>query len=67
MYEVKATGEKFQSFMAAVASAKVAASDVIEIATGIRRWTPPAAVSAKKVRKYNEHMSAHAAYKALQK
>ena len=41
MYEVN--GSKFESFSAAVKAAQPLRADVIEVATGLRRWTPPVA------------------------
>lgn len=38
MYDVN--GTKFESFSAAVKAAQPLRADVIEVATGLRRWTP---------------------------
>lgn len=53
--------EEFTSYLAAVRAARAAGLEVIEIATGLRRWAPPAPVSAKKVRAYRERLSAYEA------
>lgn len=67
MYQVKTTGETFNSFLAAVAAGKAAASDVIEVETGVRRWAPAAPVSSKKARQYREALAARAAYEQMVK
>ncbi len=64
MYEVKETSQKFDSFLAAVAVAKNCGSDVFEVATGIRRWTPAPKVCAKRSRQYAEQCAAYAAQQA---
>ncbi len=58
MYEVKATGQKFSSFLSAVACAQAIRSDVIESGTGVRRWTPAPKVSAARMRKHREQLAA---------
>ena len=58
-YQVNETG--FNSFMAAVRFAQSVGSVVIETATGNRRWSPAAPVSAKKMRQHREHQNAYAA------
>lgn len=62
MYQV--ADQKFESFLAAVNVAKASGDDVIEVETGMRRWTPAPKVSAKKARRYLEQK---AAYDAQQK
>ena len=57
-----ANNEKFDSFLKAVAYAKANKCEVIEVGTGIRRWQPAPPASAKKIREYNERVSAHQAY-----
>ena len=67
MYQVKATGQTFGSFLAAVAAGKAAGSEVFEVETGVRRWAPADPVDAKKSRRYRERMAAHAAYESMVK
>lgn len=64
MYEVKATGEKFNSFTKAVAAAVVIRSEVFEVETGVRRWAPAPEVSAKRMHRYREQAAAYAAQQA---
>ena len=64
MYEVKATGEKISSFLAAVKVANAANSEVIEVATGLSRWAPAEKPSAKKMRMYAERKAAYDAQEA---
>ena len=64
MYEVKTTGEKFNSFLAAVKVANAATSEVIEVATGLSRWAPAEKPSAKKMRMYAERKAAYDAQEA---
>lgn len=54
-------GNKFDSYFAAIAAAKEIGADVIQADNGARRWTPPAAVTAKKMRFHAEHKAAYAA------
>jgi hypothetical protein len=67
MYQVKTTGQTFNSFLTAVAVAKVEGSEVFEVSTGLRRWAPAAPVSAKKMRLYRDGLAARAAYEAMVK
>ena len=67
MYQVKTTGQTFDSFMSAVACAKSANSEVFEVETGARRWAPAAPVSSKKLRQYQNQLAARAAYEAMVK
>lgn len=65
MYDVN--GTKFDSYLAAVAHARSIDADVYEMREGgesIRRWTPAAKPTAKKMRMYRERQ---AAYDAQQK
>ncbi|MCZ6507084.1 MAG: hypothetical protein O7A04_03410 [Acidobacteria bacterium] len=62
-YTVNAT--EFDSYFAAVDAAEAAGADVIETATGARRWTPPAPVSAAKVAEYNDRRAARDAYERM--
>ena len=64
MYQVTKTGERFDSFMKAIAAGKVADSEVLEIATGLVRWNPAPKVTEKKMRIYRERLNAYAAQKA---
>lgn len=59
MYQ--ANDKTFVSFFDAIKYAKSANTDVIEIETGLRRWTPAPAVSAKKMRRYQEQLAAYQA------
>jgi hypothetical protein len=59
MYQVNET--TFNSFKAAVNFAIEANADVIEVATGLRRWTPAAKPSAAKLRRYQERKAAYEA------
>jgi len=61
MYEIKATGEKINSFMNAIRAAEAIGSEVFEVATGLRRWAPAPKVSAKRMRQHREHVAAYAA------
>lgn len=61
MYEVKTTGEKHNSFMAAIAAARAIGSEVFEVSTGLRRWAPAPKVTAKRMRQYHEQAAAYAA------
>ena len=61
MYEIKTTGEKFDSFSKATRAAHAIGAEVYEVATGLRRWAPATKVSAKRMRQYREHVSAYAA------
>ena len=63
MYE--ANGKPFDSFKAAVAYANEVNCDVIEVATGIRRWHPAPPPSAAKMRQYRERQAAYAAQQRL--
>ena len=63
MYTVN--GKEFSSYFAAIAEAKVHRADVIETATGNRRWTPPAQVSAKKMRRYEQQKAAYEAQQSM--
>lgn len=58
-------GNKIESYFAAIAAAKAIGADVIQADNGARRWTPPAAVSAKKLRAHAEHKAAYAAQQAV--
>jgi hypothetical protein len=62
MYSVN--GQQFEGFTKAVAAAKAIRADVIEVATGLRRWTP-GTVSAASQRRYEERLSAYAAQQRL--
>ena len=43
-------GRGFESFTAAIKAASAARADVIETATGLRRWTPAPAAKRPRVR-----------------
>lgn len=64
MYEIKITGEKFNSFTKAIAAARAIDAEVIEVATGLRRWAPAPKVSWKRMRQYREQSAAYAAQEA---
>ena len=57
MYEVN--GQVFQRFTDAIAAAKSSGSDVNEVATGTRRWTPAPKVSAKRMSQYRNQKAAY--------
>ena len=59
MYEVKLTSERFQSFGQAVIAAASVGSEVYEIETGLRCWSPPAEVSAERMQMYKERLAAY--------
>lgn len=63
MYAVN--GKEYTSFFAAIAEAKETRSDVLELATGLIRWTPPKSVSKKELRMHEERKSAYAAQQKL--
>ena len=63
MYTVN--GKEYTSFFAAIAEGKESDSDVIEIATGMVRWTPPKSVTKKQLRMHEERKSAYAAQQRL--
>jgi hypothetical protein len=64
MNDYTVNGNGFETFKAAVAFASACRGEVLEAATGIVRWTPAPAVSAAKVRRYEQQKAAYAAYKA---
>lgn len=55
----------FDSFLSAVEYAKQTNSDVFEVATGLRRWTPDIKSDSKKQRMYQERLAAYQAYQKL--
>lgn len=59
--------EPFNSFKEAVARADKLKADVIEVATGVRRWTPAPSVSSKKLKMYRERQAAFEAQEAARK
>jgi len=65
MYIIETTSEKVDSYMKAVQIASGLNSKVIEASSGIVRWEPAPAVSKKAMRRYNERVSAHNAYKQI--
>ena len=58
-YLVNAVG--FDDFLKAVAAAREVPCDVVEAATGIVRWVPPAAASRAATRAYLGRLAAHKA------
>jgi len=62
-YTVNGTG--FVSFFKAVDHAELLRADVVETATGRRRWTPAAPVSKKKQLEYLGRRNARAAYERM--
>lgn len=50
---------EFTSYAAAVSAARAIGGEVIEIATGLRRWSPPPPVPAKRMRAYRERVAAY--------
>lgn len=63
MYVVTKTGEKFESFAAAVNSARAAESNVVQEDNGVTRWTPAPRPSAAKLREYEGRKNAYEAQK----
>lgn len=63
MYKVNDT--EFLSFLAAVKYAKTIDANVIEIETGLQRWTPTPKVSNKRMLKYLGQKNAHDAYQKM--
>jgi hypothetical protein len=61
-----ANGTEFKTFSDAVNCAKAQNCEVVQIDNGLVRWTPPAPISAKRMRRYQDQMSAYNAYKASQ-
>lgn len=61
MYSVN--DQTFTNFMDAILAADTAKADVIEVSTGIRRWTP-GSVSEKAMRRYHERRAAYKAQEA---
>ena len=61
MYTVN--GNLFNSYMAAIAAAKAENTEVIQADNGMVRWTPPAPVSAKRMRQYRNKAAAYEAAK----
>lgn len=64
MYLYTVNGKPFESFKEAIAKASKTGSHVIEIRTGIVRWSPAPPVSAKRLRMYKERQAAFAAQEA---
>ena len=62
-YQVK--NKFFSSFSKAIAEAKLDGSEVIECATGLRRWAPAPPVTAKRHRVYQERLAARQAYEKM--
>lgn len=58
-----ANGNEFKIFFDAVNYAKAQSCEVIQIDNGLVRWTPPAPISAKRMRQYQNQLNA---YKASQ-
>lgn len=54
----------FQSYLEAVAAAKTVDADVIETATGKRRWTPPT-VGPRAEHHYKERKAAYEAQERM--
>lgn len=67
VYEIRLTGEKFQSFgyLAAIKAAQKCGGEVHEIATGTRRWMP--AQSQVNPKKMSAYLERKAAYDAQEK
>jgi hypothetical protein len=61
MYQVN--NATFDSFKSAVNFAFEANADVIEVGTGLRRWTPATKPSAAKLRRYQDRKAAYEAQK----
>lgn len=65
MYEVN--GTKFTGYITAIEAAKKIGAEVFEVredGSKIRRWTPAAAVTAKRMRQHAEHKAAYTAQEA---
>jgi hypothetical protein len=65
MYRIEKTGDEYQSFGEAISVAAHIRSDVIEIETGIRRWTPAGMVSEKRLRQHGERLAAYQAQQRM--
>jgi hypothetical protein len=63
MYQVNEM--RFTSFMKAGRYADSIKANVIEVATGLQRWTPATQVSKKKQRYYEERKAAYEAQERL--
>jgi len=61
MYSVN--GKEIKSFVVAIKEAQALNVCVIEIETGLNRWSPAPKTTAKKVRQYHERMGAFDAQK----
>lgn len=59
MYEVN--GTKFDLFLPAARAAAAIGALVIEVSTGLVRWSPAPPVSAKRAARYREQQAAYAA------
>ena len=64
-YEVRKTGQIFESFFEACRAGEASKSEVYEVNTGIRRWYPAEDVSAKNMRYYEERIAAYKAQQSL--
>lgn len=62
-FRVVATGQEFALFFPAVKAAQPLRSGVVEIATGLVRWTPAPPVSVKRMRAYEDRVAAYEARK----
>ena len=59
MYCVTKTGEIFYSFSKACEAGKESKSEVIDVKSNLRRWSPAVQPSAKKLRMYKERLNAY--------
>jgi len=64
MYTIKSTGEKFDSFFAAIEAANAIRSEIYD-RDGVRRWAPAPVVSAKRMRHYLEQKAAYEAQQRM--
>lgn len=65
MMTYSVNGTQFTSYLAAIAAARQNNSDVIEIATGLIRWTPPKSVSKKRMNQYAHQKAAYEAQERM--
>ena len=61
----QANDKQFADFFEAIKYANTVKCDIVEIATGKRRWTPAPPVSAKRIRDYNNRKAAYEAQQRM--
>lgn len=65
MYIIETTNQKEASYMKAIQIANGIGSKVIDENTGMVKWEPAPAVTAKAMKRYNEQKSAYNAYQQI--